>query len=126
MRATATTTLFAALDIATGEVIVRRIAAPWRESVSCISCSPSKPTFPPKMDVHLVMDNYGTHKTPTIKGLVRPQPEIHGSTSPRPRLLAQPGRAQVLRLPRDADYIRRGTHRSTRQLETSHSANTWI
>jgi hypothetical protein len=29
---------------------------------------------PKKLDVHLVMDNYGTHKTPTVKRWLTPPP----------------------------------------------------
>ena len=62
---------------------------------SCGSCEPSRPASPPELDIHLVMDNYGTHKTPSDQILVRTQPEV-----PRPLhsdlcILAQPGRALV-------------------------------
>jgi transposase len=61
-----TTTLFAALDIATGEVIGelhrRHRSSEFLQFLRTIDAS-----VPSGLDVHLVMDNYGTHKTPSIK-----------------------------------------------------------
>jgi transposase len=37
---------------------------------------------PPKLDVHLVMDNYGTHKTPTIKAWFARNPRFHVHFTP--------------------------------------------
>ncbi len=61
-----TTTLFGALDIATGEVIGRthrrHRSGEFLQFLRTIEAN-----VPADLDVHLVMDNYGTHKTPTIK-----------------------------------------------------------
>ncbi len=58
-----TTTLFAALDIATGEVIGelhrRHRSSEFVQFLRTIDAS-----VPPDLDVHLVMNNYGTHKKP--------------------------------------------------------------
>jgi DDE superfamily endonuclease len=58
-----TTSLFAALDIATGKVIgkcySRHRAAEFRKFLDEIEA-----TVPRHLDVHLVMDNYATHKAP--------------------------------------------------------------
>jgi transposase len=57
-----TTTLFAALDIATGEVI-GEMHRRHRSSEFLKFLHTIEANVPDKLDVHLVMDNYGTHKT---------------------------------------------------------------
>jgi hypothetical protein len=61
-----TTTPFAALDIATDEVIAevhrRHCSSEFLRFLRTIEAS-----VPSYLDVHLVMGNYGTHKTPSIK-----------------------------------------------------------
>ncbi|KVF03455.1 IS630 family transposase, partial [Burkholderia vietnamiensis] len=61
-----TTTLFAALDIAIGEVIGelhrRHRSSEFLQFLRTIDAN-----VPADLEVHLVMDNYGTHKTPSIK-----------------------------------------------------------
>jgi hypothetical protein len=66
-------------------------------------------------DVHLVMDNYGTHKTPSIRNWFARHPRFHVNCTPTSaswlnqveRWFATPTRK----------YLRRGTRRSKRQLE---------
>ena len=76
-----TTTLFAALDIATGEVIGqthrRHRGAEFLQVLRTIEAN-----VPPKMDVHLVMGNYATHKTPTIKAWFARNPRFHVHFTP--------------------------------------------
>ena len=70
---------------------------------------------PADLDVHLVMDNYGTHKTAAIRGWFARHPRFHVHFTPTSASwLNQVERwfATFTQL-----YIRRGTHRSTRQLE---------
>src|SRR5476649_2643364 len=61
-----TTTLFAALDVATGKVIGethrRHRSSEFLQFLRTIEASVAA-----DLDVHLVMDNYGTHKTQTIR-----------------------------------------------------------
>jgi len=61
-----TTTLFAALDLATGQVIGelhrRHRSEEFLKFLRTIDES-----VPAKLDIHLVMDNYGTHKSPTVR-----------------------------------------------------------
>jgi len=57
-----TTTLFAALDISTGEVI-GELHRRHRSSEFLQFLRTIEANVPPQLDVHLVMDNYGTHKT---------------------------------------------------------------
>jgi transposase len=77
-----TTTLFAALNIATGKVIGelhrRHRSQEFLQFLRTID-----ETVPNKLEVHLVMDNYGTHKTPTVKRWLARNP---ASTCTSPRL----------------------------------------
>lgn len=61
-----TISLFVALDVATGAVIgkcyKRRRSAEFLDLLKQTGT-----TMPQGSDVHLVMDNYATHKTPRIK-----------------------------------------------------------
>jgi transposase len=72
-----TTTLFAALDIATGKVIGethrRHRSSEFLKFLRTIEVS-----VPTDLDIHLVMDNYGTHKTPTIRNWFARHPRFHG------------------------------------------------
>ena len=60
-----TTSLFAALDTKTGKVIAdthrRHRSIEFRKFLDRIEAA-----VPPDLDVHVIMDNYGTHKTPII------------------------------------------------------------
>lgn len=60
-----TTSLFAALDVKTGKLIgqCHRCHRPveFRKFLDTIDAA-----VPERFDVHLVLDNYGTHKTPMI------------------------------------------------------------
>src|ERR1700740_1471643 len=71
-----TTSLFAALDIATGRVIGkcygRHRAAEFRKFLDEIEAA-----VPDELDVHLVMDNYATHKTPLIRNWLAKRPRWH-------------------------------------------------
>ncbi len=64
-----TTSLFAALDIKSGELIGqtqrRHRSVEFRKFLDTI-----EENVPPKLDVHLILDNYGTHKNATDPRLV--------------------------------------------------------
>ena len=61
-----TTTLFAALDIATGQVITRcKSRHRHQEYLSFLKHVDTN--VPQDLDIHLVVDNYSTHKHPTVK-----------------------------------------------------------
>ncbi|MCX5544216.1 IS630 family transposase [Paraburkholderia sp. CNPSo 3076] len=109
-----TTTLFAALDIVTGEVIGemhrRHRSGEFLRFLRTIDAS-----VPAQLDVHLVMDNYGTHKTPSIKAWFARHPRFQVHFTPTSASwLNQVERWFATLTER---YLRRGTHRSTRQLE---------
>jgi transposase len=76
-----TTSLFAALDIATGRVIGkcygRHRAAEFRKFLDEIEAA-----VPTNLDVHLVMDNYATHKTPLIRKWFAKRPRWHVHLTP--------------------------------------------
>lgn len=109
-----TTTLFAALDIATGEVIGqthrRHCSAEFLQFLRTIEAS-----VPSELDIHLVMDNYGTHKTPSIRNWFARHPRFHAHFTPTSASWLNQVERWFATL--TTHYIRRGTHRSTRQLE---------
>ena len=109
-----TTTLFAALNIATGKVIGeihRRHRA--REFLAFLRTIDE--AVPANLDVHLVMDNYGTHKTPSVRAWFARHPRFHAHFTPTSASwLNQVERWFALLT---SKQIRRGTHRSTVELE---------
>jgi transposase len=76
-----TTSLFAALDIATGKVIgqcfPRHRAGEFRKFLDEIEAN-----VPGDLDIHLVMDNYATHKTPLIRAWLAKRPRWHVHLTP--------------------------------------------
>jgi hypothetical protein len=70
---------------------------------------------PEVLDIHLVMDNYGTHMTDAIKRWLAARPRFHVHFTPTSgSWLNQVERWFATLMQR---CIRRGTHRSTRELE---------
>src|SRR6202166_1544189 len=76
-----TTSLFAALDIATGSVIgkcwPRHRAIEFRKFLDEIERN-----VPANLDVHIVMDNYATHKTRSIRNWFAKRPRWHVHFTP--------------------------------------------
>ncbi len=111
-----TTTLFAALDIATGKVIGemhrRHRSGEFLQFLRTIEAN-----VPADLDVHVVMDNYGTHKTPAIKAWFARHPRFHVHFTPTSASWLNQVERWFATL--TDKYIRRGTHRSTRQLENA-------
>lgn len=109
-----TTSLFAALDIATGRVIGktyrRHRAIEFRKFLDEIDRS-----VPKDLNVHLVMDNYATHKTEAIKRwlLRHPRFHIHFTPTSSSWLNLVESFFSIV----DRNVGRRGVHRSVRQLE---------
>lgn len=109
-----TTSLFAALDLATGRVIGelhRRHRA--KEFLAFLRTIDAN--VPVALDVHLILDNYGTHKTPAVRAWFARHPRFH--------LHFTPTSASWLNLVErwfallTERQIKRGTHRSTAELE---------
>jgi transposase len=109
-----TTTLFAALDIATGEVI-GELHRRHRRSEFLKFLRTIDANVPPELDVHLVMDNYGTHKTSQINAWFARHPRFRVHFTPTSASWLNQVERWFATLTQK--YIRRGTHRSTRQLE---------
>jgi transposase len=109
-----TTSLFAALETKTGQVIGRfhrrHRSIEFRKFLDTIENE-----VPRGLDVHLIMDNYGTHKTPLIQNWFVKRPRFHVHFTPTysswinlvERWFAESTNKQ----------IRRGVHRSVSDLE---------
>jgi transposase len=71
-----TTTLFAALDVQTGKVIgrcyPRHRAREFRQFLDQIEAA-----VPVTQEVHLILDNYATHKSPTVHRWLLKHPRFH-------------------------------------------------
>ena len=73
-----TTSLFAALNVATGQVIGRcHRRHRHQEFLRFLNELDSKLVREPGVAIHLVLDNYGTHKTPAVKRWFLRHPEYH-------------------------------------------------
>ncbi len=70
-----TTTLFAALQVLNGKVIGechgRHRHQEWRKFLRRLDAE-----FPPELKLHLVMDNYGTHKEPHVQAWLKKHPRF--------------------------------------------------
>ena len=109
-----TTTLFAALNVLEGKVIgdcyKRHRHQEFLKFLRRINRE-----FPGDTPLHLVMDNYGTHKTPSIKAWFARHPRFHVHFTPTSASWLNQVERWFATL--TDKYMRRGTHRSTRQLE---------
>lgn len=109
-----TTTLFAALDVATGNVIGelhRRHRA--REFLAFLRTIDAN--VPASLGVHLVMDNSSTHKTPAVKGWLARHPRFQVHFTPTSSSWLNLVERWFALL--SERQIKRGTHRSTLELE---------
>jgi len=76
-----TTTLFAALDIATGQVITQ-CKQRHRHQEFLQFLNHIERNVPEKLDIHLVVDNYATHKHPKVKRWIAIRPRYHVHYTP--------------------------------------------
>jgi transposase len=111
-----TTNLYAAFDVASGKVIAdmtdRHRAEEFRRFLNLINRS-----VPGDLDVHLVVDNVSTHKTPEIHRWLVRHPRFHLHFTPTYSSwmnLVERWFAELTN-----KWLRRGTHRSTKELEAS-------
>lgn len=111
-----TTTLFAALDVATGHVI-GQLRRRHRGKEFLKFLAHLNESVPADLDVHVVMDNYGTHKTPAVRAWFARHPRFNPHFTPTSASWIN----QVERWFADLTQkqIRRGTHRSTLALEAA-------
>ena len=111
-----TTSLFAALNVKSGHVIGachrRHRAVEFRTFLDTIDAA-----VPATLDLHMILDNASTHKTPLIHRWLARHPRVH--------LHFTPTSASWINLVErwfgalTDKQVRRGTHRSTRQLEAA-------
>jgi transposase len=111
-----TTSLFAALDVKTGTVIGRCLprhrAAEFRRFLDAVEAA-----VPADLDVHVVMDNAGIHKTKLIRDWFAKRPRWHVHHTPTSASwLNQVERFFALLTDK---ALRRGVHRSTAELEAA-------
>ena len=111
-----TTSLFAAFDTATGEVIGRcckkHRAVEFRKFLAVIDKA-----MPPDVEVHLVLDNYSTHKTELIHKWLLKHPRYHFHFTPTSASWINQVERWFAEITRQ--QIRRGTYRSIRDLEAA-------
>jgi transposase len=116
-----TTDLYAALDIASGKVIAdmteQHRAIEFRRFLNLINRS-----VPADLDIHLVVDNVFTHKTPEIHRWLIRHPRFHLHFTPTDSSWMTLVERWFAELP--TKWLRRGTHRSTKELEAS--INEWM
>jgi transposase len=109
-----TTSLFAALDVASGFVIgkcyKRHRASEFLNFLKEIdACVPND------LDIHIVMDNYATHKTPKVRAWLARRPHYHVHFTPTSASWINQVERWFAELTRK--QLQRGVHTSTRQLE---------
>jgi transposase len=111
-----TTSLFAALDVASGKVIGechrRHRSIEFRKFLETVDAA-----VPKNLDVHLILDNYGTHKTPTIRRWLVRHPRYHVHFTPTSASWINLVERWFATL--TEKQLRRGTHRSTAELEAA-------
>jgi transposase len=71
-----TTTLFAALDIATGKV-QHECMSRHRHQEFLRFMKRVEKSVDPELDLHVILDNYATHKHPTVKAWLEKHPRVH-------------------------------------------------
>jgi len=111
-----TTSLFAALEVKTGKIIgqchQRHRAIEFRKFLDTVEAA-----VPAALDIHLILDNYATHKTPGIRRWLAKRPRFHLHFTPI-------GASWINLVERwfallTQKQLRRGAHRSTRALEAA-------
>jgi transposase len=111
-----TTSLFAALDLKTSHVIgqfhQRHRSVEFRRFLDTIEAQ-----VPAELDVHLILDNYGTHKTALIRNWLLKRPRFHVHFTPTYGSwlnLVERWFAELTN-----KRIRRGAFRSVRELQSA-------
>lgn len=115
------TSLFAAFNIADGTVISelhrQHRAAEFKKFLTAIDKA-----VPAELGIHLICDNYGTHKTPAIRAWLAKHPRFHMHFTPT-------GSSWINQVERwfaflTSQMIRRGVHKSVQALEAD--IRTWV
>jgi transposase len=71
-----TTTLFAALEVATGKVIGECLPK-HRHNEFLMFLETIEKEVPSGLEIHLILDNYATHKHPNVKAWLAKHPRFH-------------------------------------------------
>ncbi len=108
-----TTTLFLALDTAKGTVI-GRCRRRHRHQEYLDFLRQIEQNVPPKLDVHIIVDNYATHKHPQVQRWLAARPRFHVHFTPTYASWLNQVEIWFNRITQQA--IRRGTFRSVREL----------
>ena len=109
-----TTTLFATLDLATGEII-GKLRRRHRSTEFISFLRHVDASVPDDLDIHMILDNYGTHKAPKVKSwLIRhPRFQCHFT----PTYSSWLNLVERFFATLTEQQLRRGTHRSVPALE---------
>ena len=111
-----TLSLFAALDAATGRVVGacqrRHRSAEFVKFLDSIDAA-----LPPDLDIHLILDNYATHKTPRVHRWLAKRPRYHLHFTPTSTSWLNLVERWFAAL--TEKQLRRGVFRSTRELESA-------
>ena len=111
-----TTSLFAALNVKTGQVVgqfhQRQRARDFRKFLDTIDAN-----VPADLHVHLIMDNYGTHKTALVRRWLLKRPRFHAHFTPTSASWLNLVERWFALL--TEKQLRRGRHRSTQELRTA-------
>jgi len=111
-----TTTLFAALDVATGQVIgqcmKRHRHQEWLRFLRTIDRR-----TPKALDLHLIADNYATHKHPAVKAWLAKHRRFHMHFTPTSSSWINQVERFFGRI--TTDRIRRGVFKSVAELEAT-------
>lgn len=111
-----TSSLFAALDVATGKVIGRchrrQRSIEFKKFLDTIDRA-----VPKGREVHVVLDNYATHKTPAIRAWAHQHPRFHFHFTPTGGSWINQVERWFAELTRR--QLKRGVHRSTAALENA-------
>ena len=108
-----TTTLFAALDTATGQVLSRcRPRHRHQEYLNFLRQIDQN--VPEDLDVHIIVDNYATHKHPRVKRWLALRPRFHVHFTPTYASWLNQVEIWFNRITQQA--IRRGTFQSVKEL----------
>jgi transposase len=111
-----TTTLFAALDVATGQVIgkcySRHRAVEFKKFLAHI-----RRNVPEDLDVHIIVDNYSTHSAPRVKRWLARNPRFHIHFIPTHASWLNEVESWFSILTSKA--IKRGSHTSVAQLKNA-------
>jgi len=111
-----TTSLFAALNVKTGQVLGachrRHRSVEFRKFLDKVDAA-----TPADLDIHLVLDNYATHKTSLIRGWLVHHPRYHVHFTPTGSSWLNLVERWFAAL--TEKQLRRGVHRSSRELETA-------